>query len=169
MNISISFGGLDSEKKPTVRCRKVFLKCSSTSWLHERTRRNEPCVVQKCFRNILISLLASYMDIAATTGGVTSPDQPITLAIISSSLYWVHGGLFTPSTFASSPRHLKRVCPDLYQLAPKSFGSFLTTERIHLLPKSCFDQPAISQRTKTNFETTCKFLAVFTNARLKHE
>ena len=141
MNISISFGGLDSEKKPTVRCRKVFLKCSSTNWLHERTRRNESCVVQKCFRNILISLLASYMDIAATTGGVTSPDQPITLAIISSSLYWVHGGFaplqvhsFHLCEFAPSPK--KGLWPDLYQLAPKSFGSFLTTERIHLLPKS---------------------------------
>lgn len=161
MNISISFGGLDSEKKPTVRCRKVFLKCSSTSWLHERTRRNESCVVQKCFRNILISLLASYMDIAATTGGVTSPDQPITLAIISlaSTGFMVvspHCN-FTPSTFASSPRHLKRVCPDLYQLAPKSFGSFLTTERIHLLPKSY---------VSTNLQFRCEPKQILINVQI---
>lgn len=157
MNISISFGGLDSEKKPTVRCRKVFLKCSSTSWLHERTRRNESCVVQKCFRNILISLLASYMDIAATTGGVTSPDQPITLAIISSSLYWVHSGFaplqvhsfhlceFAPSPKKSVPRPLP-VGPQIVRLFPYHRTNSSPAKII------CFDQPTILQRTKTNFD-----------------
>lgn len=97
------------------------------------------------------------MDIAATTGGVTSPDQPITLAIISSSLYWVHGGFaplqvhsfhlceFAPSPKKSVPRPLP-VGPQIVRLFPYHRTNSSPAKII------CFDQPAISQRTKTNFD-----------------
>ena len=161
MNISISFGGLDSEKKPTVRCRKVFLKCSSTSWLHERTRRNESCVVQKCFRNILISLLASYMDIAATTGGVTSPDQPITLAIISSSLYWVHGG------FAPLQVHSFHLCE--FALSPKkecaqTFTSWPPNRSALSLPQNEFI--SCQNHVSTNLQFRCEPKQILINVQI---